>query len=316
LNTIDTAHARTFAQVATAATPTVSELLNAANAEYVIANTPPFGMKPFTIAGIPVAYTNEADGVSAKVWVTAENQVVIAYQGTTGGDNLLTNPAILVPQLLSDFAAAILTNPPAYADSLGFANFVVGVANAEGYATSNVFVTGHSLGAMEAEYVASQTGLAGIGFEPTGLTPKDIKSQATNFVVTVAYGDPVGSYASDISGEQPFGPAYTEGGGKYPHYGLIIQFGLPADQATLSQDMANWGVSLNDDIATIGAWASMMLAHHYIGVMAHDLGVALNPYSVLGDGIGNMNAPVWNVANDTIPQFINAAAAAGLLVTP
>ncbi len=73
-------HAAT--QVATAATPTVSEFLNASNVEYLIGNATPAGMKPFTLFGIPVTYTDVLDGVSAKVWITAENQVVIAYQGT------------------------------------------------------------------------------------------------------------------------------------------------------------------------------------------------------------------------------------------
>jgi len=302
--------------VATAVTPTVSELLNASNAEYVIGSTPPVGMKSFKILGAPVTYTNELDGVSAKVWVTAENQVVIAYQGTTGGDNILTNPAILIPQLLSDLGATVVANPPSYADALGFANFVVGAANAEGYATANVFVTGHSLGGIEAEYVASQTGLGGIGFESTGIPAKDIGAQASNFVNTAEYGDPVASYTSDISGEQPFCPEYVAGGGKDPHYGLIIQFGVPADQATMSVDMANWEKSLDADATTLADWASLFVGHHFPGVQAHDLGITLSPYAPLADDIGNMTAPVWNVANYTIPQFIQAAAANGVLVAP
>jgi hypothetical protein len=34
------------------------------------------------------------------------------------------------------------------------------------------FVTGHSLGGWEAEYVAQNTGLAGIGFESLGLSSR------------------------------------------------------------------------------------------------------------------------------------------------
>jgi len=306
-------------QVATAATPTVSELLNASNAEYFIGNPAPVGMKPFKIFGLPVTYTNTADGVSASVWVTAENQVIIAYQGTSGGENLLVDPGILITQIIDDFDAATVTNPPAYTDALNFANYVVGAANAQGYSTANIFVTGHSLGGIEAEYVASQTGLGGIGFEPTGLPAKDIKTQATNFVNTVEYGDPVASYSSDVSGEQPFCPPYTAGsagGGPDPHYGLIIEFGSPADQATMTKDMANWQKSKSDDTATLANWVGLLLAHHIPGVQAHDLGVTLNPYSAIVDGIGVKTAPVWNVANLTIPQFVQAAAAKGLLVTP
>jgi len=304
------------AQSASAVTPTVSELLNASNVEYILGNATPVGMKPFKIFGIPVTYTNVADGVSAKVWITAENQVVIAYQGTSGGENLLEDPGILITQIIDDFDAATVANPPAYKDALNFANYVVGAANAQGYSTSNIFLTGHSLGGIEAEYVASQTGMSGIAFESTGLPVKDIKTQATNFVNTAEYGDPVASYSSDVSGEQPFCPPYTAGGGPDPHYGLIVQFGSPADQATMTKEMANWQKSKNDDTATLANWVGLLIAHHIPGVQAHDLGVTLNPYSALVDGIGVKTAPVWNVANLTIPQFIHAASAKGLLVNP
>jgi hypothetical protein len=106
------------------------------------------------------------------------------------------------------------------------------------------------------------------------------------------------------------------GGGTDPHYGLIIQFGAPADQVALSKGMSLWGVNGADDAGTLLNWAGFLLAHHIIGVQAHDLGVKLKPYSALVDNIGTMTAPVWNVANLTIPQFVAAASANGLLVNP
>jgi len=299
-------------QVATAATPTVSEFLNADNVEYLISGTPP-GMKPFTVGGIPITYTNDLDGTSAKVWITAENQVVIAYQGTDTGTNFITNPVILTPQLIADAISAAGANSPAEYDALGFARTVVFLANLEGYSTSNVFVTGHSLGGIEAEYVASQTGMAGIAFAPTGLPAGDITTSGSNFAIIVNYGDPVGSYASDIAGEQPFGPAYKASGGKIPHYGNVIIIGNPADQTTLSNDMAPWGTTLKADAGVLLDWAEMLLAHHLPGVYAHDLGVTLSPSTPLVDETGNMTGPVWNVAGYTIPQLVSGAAAQGIL---
>jgi len=294
-------------QLATAATPTVSEFLNADNVEYLISGTP-VGMKPFTVAGIPITYTNDMDGTSAKVWITAENQVVIAYQGTDTGTNIITNPGILTPQLIDDLISAAGANSPAEIDALGFARTVVILANWEGYATSNIFVTGHSLGGIEAEYVASQTGLAGIAFAPTGLPAADITSSGSNFVNIINYGDPVGSYASDIAGEQPFGPAYAAGGGKIPHYGNIVIIGDPADQATMSADMAPWGTTLSADAGVLLNWALLLLEHHLPGVYAHDLGVTLSPSAAEVDGGGVQTGPVWNVGGDTIPQLLSAAA--------
>jgi len=307
------AHAPAAAQVATAATPTVSELLNADNVSYLISGTP-VGMKPFTFGGIPISYTNDADGTNARVWITAENQVVIAYQGTDAGTNIITNPGILTPQLIADAISAAGGNSPAEYDALGFARTVVFLANLEGYSTSSIFVTGHSLGGIEAEYVASQTGLSGIAFAPTGLPASDITTSGGNFVILANYGDPVGSYASDIAGEQPFGPAYKAVGGKVPHYGNVIIVGNPADQTTLSNDMAPWGTTLDADAGVLLKWAEMLLAHHLPGVYAHVLGVTLSPSTPLVDGLGDMTGPVWNVAGYTIPQLISAAAAQGMLV--
>jgi hypothetical protein len=300
------------AQAATAATPTVSEFLNADNVEYLISGTPA-GMKPFTVAGIPITYTNDVDGTDAKVWVTAENQVIIAYQGTDTGTNFITNPGILTPQLIADLISAGGGNSPAEIDALGFARTVVLLANWEGYSTSNIFVSGHSLGGIEAQYVASQTGLAGIAFAPTGLPASDITSSGSNFVNILNYGDPVGSYASDIAGEQPFGPAYVAGGGKIPHYGNVVIIGEPSDQTTMSSEMAPWGTTLGADAGVLLDWALLLLAHHLPGVYAHDLGVTLNPSSALVDGGGNQTGPVWSIGADTIPQLLNDAAAKGVL---
>jgi len=294
-------------------TPTVGEFLDAANAAYVIIGTPAT-MRPFIANGSQLTYTNILDGVSAKVWVTAEQQVIIAYQGTTGGDNIILDPFILGPQLIDDLISAAGANSPGEADSLGFAKTVLALAHAQGFATSNIFVTGHSLGGIEAEYVASQTGLGGIGFEPTGLPAADITSSGNNFVNIVTYGDPVGNYASDLPGEQPFVPAYVAGGGKVPHYGNIVLIGDPTDQATLSHDMAPWGSSLLADLGVLANWAGLLIDHHLPGVQAHDLGVTLDPYSVTADGLGDKSASIWNVASDTIGQLLAAAAGNGTLL--
>ena len=59
-----TLHLAPFA--AMSATPTVAQLLNASNAEYVLGGVPA-GMHAFTVWGVPISYTNPVDGVSAQV---------------------------------------------------------------------------------------------------------------------------------------------------------------------------------------------------------------------------------------------------------
>jgi hypothetical protein len=301
-------------QPASASSPTVAQFLNAANAEYIIGGVPA-GMHPFTFLGVPVSYTDILDGVSAQVWVTQQNQIVIAYQGTTGGENIAIDPVAALTQIITDIGIYAGTTPPAEIDSLNFANFVLGLAKLEGYSSSNVFVTGHSLGGIEAEYVASKTGLGGIGFETTGLLHFNGEGAGGNFVNIATYGDPVGNYSSDIKGEQPFSAKYVAGGGSLPHYGDIVTVGNASDKTTLTQDVAKWGDGNPiDQAAVLANLVGLLLDFHLPGTQAHDLGVSLNPYSSIVDGLGVQNSAVFNVANDTISQLIAAASAHGNLL--
>ncbi len=303
-----------------ATTPTVSEFLNASNAEYLI-DAVPAGMRAFTNDGAPVTFVDNANGVVASVFVTAEDQLIIAFQGTTGGLNFFIDPVAAASQVITDIGiffndAAHGVTPPAYQTALTFARSVVAMAQAQGFSKASIFVTGHSLGGIEAEFVAQQTGLGGIGFEPTGLGTKPVAAATgTNFVNIVTDGDPIGNFSSDIKGEQPLAPAFVPQGGAAPHYGQIVVLGNPADQATLSRAVANANNPLDLPIVLINA-ADLLLEFHLPGVQAHDAGVTLNPSSPLVDATGNLDGPVLNVANDTITQLIQQAAAAGRLIQP
>ena len=102
-------------------TPTVAQFLNAAAAEYVLGGVPG-GLVPFTVDGFQMTSTNLFSGMSAKVWVTPQRQIIIAYQGTTGGTNLLFNPLIAISQLLADMQVIFTnTTPWAFYDALDFA---------------------------------------------------------------------------------------------------------------------------------------------------------------------------------------------------
>ena len=74
-------------------TPTVTEFLNAAISEYVIGGVPD-GMKAFAVGGQQLSYYDTLTGAVAHTWITAENQVLISFAGTTGGENLLLNPLL------------------------------------------------------------------------------------------------------------------------------------------------------------------------------------------------------------------------------
>jgi hypothetical protein len=307
---------QTFTGPLTTTTPTVAQFLNAATAEYVLGGVPA-GLTPFTVNGWPVTSTNEFTGESAQVWVTPQKQIIIAYQGTTGGTNLLFNPLIAVSQILTD-AQGVLTNttPAAFVDALHFATQVQAEAAQQGYAPGSVFVTGHSLGGWEAEYVAQNTGLGGIGFESLGLSSTVAGNGADSlFVNTATYGDPAGFLSSDLPGLQPFAAPYVTGGGTKPHFGPIVLLGDPSAQTPLTNAAALWGTGIVGDLIFLVAGSGQFFAYHLPGVQAFSLGV--NPDPGVVPWLGVDSGPIHTGFGDlTIPEFLQASSAAGILVEP
>jgi alpha/beta hydrolase fold len=308
-------NAQTFTGSLTTPTPTVAQFLDAATAEYVLGGTPA-GLTPFVVDGLPVAYSNIFTGTSAQVWVTPQNQIIIAYQGTTGGTNLLFNPLIAIPQILADAQAVLTqTTPAAFPDALRFAQWVQAEAAEQGFATDSIFVTGHSLGGWQAEYVAQNTGMGGIGFESPGLNTTVPGNGANSlFVNTSTYGDPA-SFSSDIPGTQPFGPAYVPGGGTYPHYGPIVLLGDPTSAYPLTNAMALWGTGIFGDLIALLVGFGSFFEYHLPSVQAYSLGVDLAPALLPGSGV--YTGPVYTGFGDlTIPEFLQAASTARILIEP
>jgi hypothetical protein len=307
---------QTFTGSLTTPTPTVAQFLDAATAEYVLGSTPG-GMTPFTVNGFQMTSTNELTGESAQAWVTPQNQIIIAYQGTTGGTNLLFNPLIAVAQVLTDLQG-ILTNttPAAFPQALQFAQQVQAEAALQGYAPSDIFVTGHSLGGWEAEYVSQNTGLGGIGFESLGL-PTTVPGNGANslFVNTAAYGDPAAYLATDLPGLQPFESPYVAGGGVNPHYGPIVLLGDPSAATPLTNAASLWGTSIAGDLIFAVDLLGNLFEYHLPGNQAYNLDV--NPDPGVVPWLGVDNGPILTGYGDmTIPEFLDAASVAGILIEP
>ena len=150
-------------------TPTVEQFLNASANAYVL-GAQPGDLKPFTVNGFQMQTFNPLSGAVGKAWVTPEGQIIVAYQGTTGGTNLLFHPLIALSQIFTDMQVIFTnTTPQAFWDSLAFERKVEAAALEQGYTTDDIFVTCHSLGGCEAEVVGQKTGSGGIGFEGPGL---------------------------------------------------------------------------------------------------------------------------------------------------
>ena len=100
-------------------TPTVSQFLNAANAAYAL-GTAPAGLRPFIVNGQQMSVTDTTDGMAARVWITSTNQVVIAYSGTSDGDNVAFDPAILPFEFSDDTTLLEGGTPSSMPDALAF----------------------------------------------------------------------------------------------------------------------------------------------------------------------------------------------------
>lgn len=275
--------------------PTVSQLLNAANAEYVSGT--PAGLSAFDVNGHQLSLNDTLVGAVGSVWETASDQLIVAFQGTS---NFL--------QVIEDIGVYAGAVTAADTASLGFVDTVEADAKAAGISTANIFLTGHSLGGIEAEYCAQQTGLGGIAFDPTGVPNAAGAGSGSNFVDIVTKGDPIGNYTSSLKTEQPFAPSSG-----LNDYGNIVQIGNAADDTTLHNDASLWGNVFLDPIV-IGELYGLVQDFHYIGVQAHDLGVTLSPYAAGTDGTGNQTESVWSVGGDTISQLITAAQSHGNLI--
>ena len=157
-------------------------------------------LKPLMVGGKPLEVTNASQGLFAEAFVSTgagPKHVVIGYEGTDLYDENNPNSNTFTGgQIVADANLIAGQAAPSFATSVKFANRVLGVAKSMSIGAKNVSVTGHSLGAAEAEYVAASTGLSGYTFGTPGIVaPKNAKpSQLTNFV---DYGDPVGNYSND-----------------------------------------------------------------------------------------------------------------------
>ncbi|MDX1876413.1 hypothetical protein SBE55_01150 [Mycolicibacterium sp. 141076] len=296
-------------------TPTVEQFLNASANAYVL-GAQPGDLKPFTVNGFQMQTFNPLSGAVGKAWVTPEGQIIVAYQGTTGGTNLLFHPLIALSQIFTDMQIIFThTTPQAFWDSLAFERKVEAAALEQGYTTDDIFVTGHSLGGWEAQFVAQKTGRGGIGFEGPGLnTSVPGNGINSNFVNIETYGDTAAYFATDLPGLQPFMPAYDPTGGSKPHYGNIVMIGDPDAVNPLFNASALWGPNPINNIIFAVDILGNFFEHHLPGMQAYNLGVAPDPGVV--PWLGSYTGPINDWGDLDIYELQQAASDAGVLIAP
>lgn len=251
------------------ATPTTDEFWGAARHTY--GTTPlPDDLVPYPI-GNPLDQTIIADGFHAELTKNIDTgDYIIAFEGTDPTLQTINSP-FLRAQLAADAQIYLGQVPDAYNDALEFTNTVLALlAEPENGSVSadHVFVTGHSLGGAEAEYVAAKTGLGGEAFGapgiPAGLIPDPAPHNFENFV---EYGDPVGNYSANPNYEGGF--LHSD---QIHRYGDVTYIGNSSDRDALREAGEDFGPGTSPLQNARGvALLTRALQHHLPGAYAHDL---------------------------------------------
>ena len=160
------------------------------------------------------------------------DQIVIAFEGTDpSSETLKKDPVFLAGQLEADTQIYLGQIPEAFRDDA--LSFTEAVLATQGVSRENVYVTDHSLGGAEAEYVAAQLDLGDATFGAPGIHAPAIPEGSTpdlkNYVV---YGD-LGNYSAD----QPNRLSNILFSDDIHHFGEVKYIGSPV--GGLQLDVAN-----------------------------------------------------------------------------
>jgi hypothetical protein len=243
--------------VAPTVAPTLSEYYNAANAvEMDNRNGTPAttskipasaGLTPFLESNSdPLSPGNNwlSDGFFGEAFIDKNGDVIVAFEGSL----LIGGGAFGAGSRGADRQILIGGTPAAFNDANLF------VTDVEQYVAKNysaldpIYLTGHSLGGAEAEYVASLGGESGVTFGAPGeQLPNYSQISGQTFTDYVDFGDPVGNFVSfgkHFGTVQEVGPRLDQLGGElvglalfHPlsHYGADL-----AHLGLLAMDKNGW----------------------------------------------------------------------------
>jgi hypothetical protein len=209
----------------------------------------------------------DPDGMYADAFLTDAGQLVIAFEGTNNVETQLLNADVSI------FDQQI---PNAFLDADAFVTAVQDAAARMGFGGDPIFLTGHSLGASEAEYVAAQSNTyAGATFAGTGV-PGYVNTGTSPLVDYVDYGDPIANYASDTQSSEPdFAPTTN-----MDHVGTVVLTGDEADSYALATatELMHLGVEIDSSTVYASGLAGLaaLVSNHLLGNYAQDFNPPLS----------------------------------------
>lgn len=174
-----------------------------------------------------------------EAFIDKNGDVIVAFEGSllTGGGAFGAGSRGADLQILRG------GTPAAFIDANAFLTDVEEYAAEHFSALDPIYVTGHSLGGAEAEYVASLGGENGVTFGAPGDLLPNYSDQVSgqNFTDYVDYGDPVGNFGFHFGTVQEVGPrndAYASA--------FLDQLGIGglAAEAELFHPLAHYGADL------------------------------------------------------------------------
>ena len=238
------------------AVPSTLDFLEFTELAYDLADTSPLPTVPLPTGFSVLSTVSYASGLNATAFIdSATDQIVLSYRGSvTKYDWLVTDSLI-----------AIGSQSQPFVDALKFAQNIETSNNQD-----TLYVTGHSLGGAEAEYVAANLSAAlGVDIGGDTFAAPAVSAMLAQGVSTVdpeltdyvnAY-DPVGTFGSDTAGVLSLNsPAFTD-----IHVGNVITMPAPIYYAAVFKTgLLGLGIGAYK-FHTMSAYGSALLSQEYIG---------------------------------------------------
>ena len=248
--------------------PTTQQFFDAAVWTYRHDSLPPL---PYLedADGQPLMRLEAGDGFFAAALVTPAGDVIIAFEGTDlGGIVREEDREFVIAQLRADALIYFGETPPAFIDAYTFTDTVIRAAAAQGISRDHIFVTGHSLGGGEAEYVSAHFGLGGETFGAPGVSVRSVPQVKSTLTAYVEFGDPVGNYSAHPNVEGNF--LYSDDIVRVGHPKYLGSL-LSVVQLEIAGRFFGPGTTREQNATGLLLLAAAAAEHHVVGAYSRDL---------------------------------------------
>lgn len=280
-----------------AVTPSLTQFISLSNYAYTSGKTifsptleKELGYEPLKVNGKVVARYDQAKGFYGEAFISTGSgpkSVIVAFEGT----NIHNPPSSTFEkaQISADVDIFDGKAAPSFTDALQFTRRAMKAAHGAGVSKGDIFLTGHSLGAAQAEYAASYTGLGGATFGTPGLSTAIIGNKDSELQDYVDQGDPVGNYAANP-------PRYMGSivqSSSIEHFGSTHLVGDSWHSALLTEAAKLYAKNtFEDDIATAIVLGEAAKYFHPLANYAHDLHATLYGSDRTQDSGSEFFAPI------------------------